>query len=176
VDNDELMCELAVPPLSSVAQATEQIGFRAAELLDTLMTRHRRRPVHITVPPACLVTRQSSDIVAVDDEVVSRAIKFIRDHATELVGVPEVARHVGVSRSTLEKHFKGLVGRTVHDEFQKRRLGIAQRLLTSSTLPLQEIAEQSGFRSAHYMNAVFRRELGYPPGKLRQRRNYSMRM
>jgi len=176
VDNDELMCELAVPPLSSVAQATEQIGFRAAELLDTLITGHRRRPVHIAIPPACLVTRQSSDIVAIDDEVVSRAIKFIREHATELVGVSEVTRHVGVSRSTLEKHFKGMVGRTVHDEFQKRRLGIARRLLTCSNLPLQVIAEQSGFRSAHYMSAVFRRELGHPPGKLRQQRSYSARI
>ncbi len=176
VDNDELMCELAVPPLSSVAQATEQIGFRAAELLDTLMTGHRRRPVHINIPPACLVTRQSSDIVAIDDEVVSRATKFIREHATELVGVSDVVRHVGVSRSTLEKHFKGMVGRTVHDEFQKRRLGVARRLLTCSNLPLQVIAEQSGFRSAHYMSAVFRRELGHPPGKLRQQRSYSARI
>jgi len=175
VDNDELVCELAVPPLSSIAQATEQIGFQSAELLDTLMTGHQRRPVHITVPPACLVTRQSSDIVAIDDKVVSRAIKFIREHATELVGVPEVARHVGVSRSTLEKRFKGFVGRTVHDEFQKRRLGVARRLLTCSNLPLQVIAEQSGFRSAHYMSAVFRRELGYPPGKLRQQRSYCVR-
>ena len=88
VDNDELMCELAVPPLSSVAHATEQIGFQAVELLDTLMTGHRRRPVHITVPPACLVTRQSSDIVAIDDEVVSRATEFIRENATELVASP----------------------------------------------------------------------------------------
>lgn len=168
VDNDELMCELAVPPLSSIAQGTEQIGFRAAELLDALMTGHRRRPVHITVPPACLVTRQSSDVLAVDDEVVSRAVKFIGEHATELLGVPDVVRHVGVSRSALEKHFKGSVGRTVHDELQKRRLDIARRLLTCSNLPLQVIAERSGFRTAHYMSAVFRRELGYPPGRLRQ--------
>lgn len=176
VDNDELMCELAVPPLSSVAQASEQIGFQTAELLDTLMTGRRRRPVHITVPPACLVTRQSSDIVAVEDEVVSQAVEFIREHATELVGVPDIVRHVGVSRSTLENHFKGLVGHTLHDELQKRRLGIARRLLTCSNLPLQAIAEQSGFRSAHYMCDVFRRELGHPPGKLRQQRSYSARM
>ena len=168
VDNDELMCELAVPPLSSIAQGTEQIGFRAAKLLDALMTGHRRRPVHITVPPDCLVTRQSSDILAVDDEVVSRAIKFIREHSTEMIGVPDVVRHVGVSRSTLEKHFKGSVGRTVHDEFQKRRLDLARRLLTCGNLPLQAIAEQAGFRTAHYMSAVFQRKFGCPPGRLRQ--------
>jgi LacI family transcriptional regulator len=167
VDNDELMCELAIPPLSSIAQRTEQIGFRAAELLDELMAGRRRRPVHLTVPPACVVTRQSSDIVALDDEVVSHAVEFIRDHSTELVGVPEIAHQVGVSQSTLEKRFKALLGRTVHDELQKRRLDIARRLLTSSKLPLQVIAERSGFRSAHYMSAVFRREVGYPPGQLR---------
>ena len=176
VDNDELMCELAIPPLSSIAQGTEQIGFQAAELLDALMTGHRRRPVHITVPPVCFVTRQSSDILAVDDEVVSRALKFIREHSTELVGVSDVARHAGVSRSTLEKHFKRFLGRTVHYELQKRRLDIVRRLLTGSDLPLQVIAERSGFRTAHYMSAVFRRELGYPPGRLRLQRSHRARM
>jgi len=167
VDNDELMCELAIPPLSSIAQHTEQIGFRAAQLLDELMAGRQRRCVHLTVSPACVVTRQSSDIVALDDEVVSRAIEFIRDHSTELLGVPEIAHQVGVSQSTLEKRFKALLGHTVHDELQKRRLDIARRLLTSSKLSLQVIAERSGFRSAHYMSAVFQREFGYPPGKLR---------
>jgi LacI family transcriptional regulator len=171
VDNDELMCELAIPPLSSVAQDTEQIGFRAAQMLDTIMAARPRHPVHITVPPACLVTRQSSDVLAVEDDVVSRATRFIREHATELVGVGQIAHHIGVSRSTLEKRFKSLTGRTVHYELQRRRLDIAQRLLTCSNLTLQVIAERSGFRSAHYMSDVFRRELGYPPGKLRQQRN-----
>lgn len=171
VDNDELVCELAIPPLSSIAQSTEQIGFRAAELLDTLMSGRRRHPGHITVPPTCLVARQSSDTVAVDDEVVSLALEFIREHASELVGVPDVARHVGVSRSTLEKHFKRSFGCTVHDEFQRRRLRIARRLLTCSDLSLQVIAERSGFRSAHYMSSVFRREFGCPPGRLRQNGN-----
>jgi LacI family transcriptional regulator len=171
VDNDELVCELAVPPLSSVAQDTELIGFRAAQVLDTVMGSSPRRSVHITVPPACLVTRQSSDILAVDDDVITRATKFIREHATELVGVGQIAHHIGVSRSTLEKHFKSLTGRTVHDELQRKRLDIASRLLTCSNLPLQKVAERSGFRSAHYMSSVFRRELGYPPGQLRQQRN-----
>ena len=168
VDNDELVCELAIPPLSSIAQSTEQMGFRAAELLDALMTGHRRRPVHITVPPACLVTRPSSDRTAVDDDVVSQALQFVREHAFDYItGVPDVVRHVGVSRSTLETRFKRHLSCTIHEEIQRVRLSMARRLLTCTKLPLDTIAERTGFRTAHYMSAVFRRELGYPPGRLR---------
>jgi len=117
------------------------------------------------------VTRQSSDILAVEDDVISRATRFIREHATELVGVGQIAHHIGVSRSTLEKRFKSATGRTVHDELQTRRLDVARRLLTCSNLPLQKVAERAGFRSAHYMSSVFRRELGHPPGQLRQHRS-----
>lgn len=86
VDNDELMCELSAPPLSSILQGTEQIGFEAAKLLDQMM-RRRRRSTHIMIPPACLVARQSTDLVAIDDAVVSEALRYIRKHATERIGV-----------------------------------------------------------------------------------------
>jgi LacI family transcriptional regulator len=169
VDNDELACELAIPPLSSIAQNTEQMGFRAAKLLDALMIGRRRRPVHITVPPNCLVTRPSSDRTAVDDAVVSQALQFVREHAFDyLIGVPDVVRHVGVSRSTLEIRFKRHLNCTIHEEILRIRLSMARRLLTSSGLSLQVIAEKSGFSSPHYMSAVFQRELGYPPGRFRK--------
>ena len=169
VDNDELACELAIPPLSSIAQNTEQMGFRAAKLLDALMIGRRRRPVHITIPPNCLVTRPSSDRTAVDDAVVSQALQFVREHAFDyLIGVPDVVRHVGVSRSTLEIRFTRHLNCTIHEEILRIRLSMARRLLTSSDLSLQVIAEKSGFSSPHYMSAVFQRELGYPPGRLRK--------
>jgi len=129
----------------------------------------RRRPVHITVGPNCLVTRPSSDRTAVDDAVVSQALQFVREHAFDyLIGVPEVVRHVGVSRSTLEIRFKRHLNCTIHEEILRIRLSMARRLLTSSGLSMQVIAERSGFSSPHYMSAVFQRELGYPPGRLRK--------
>jgi LacI family transcriptional regulator len=148
VDNDELACELAIPPLSSIAQNTEQMGFRAAKLLDALMTGRRRRPVHVTVGPNCLVTRPSSDRTAVDDVVVSKALQFVREHAFDyLIGVPEVVRHVGVSRSTLEIRFKRHLNCTIHEEILRIRLSMARRLLTSTELSLNAIAERTGFRT-----------------------------
>lgn len=168
VDNDELMCELAIPPLSSVALGAEQNGFQAAELLDQLMRGRRRRTTHITVPPACLVARQSTDLVAIDDPIVSEALRYVREHGAERMGVLDVVRHLDVSRSTLETRFKKHLGRTVHDEIQRVRLDVARRLLTTSDLPLHVIAERAGYSTVHYMCAVFRRELGHPPGQLRR--------
>jgi LacI family transcriptional regulator len=168
VDDDELMCELAIPPLTSIAQAAEEIGFQAAQLLDQLMRGRRRRPTHLTVAPTCLVPRQSTDMVAVDDPVVSQALRFIRQHATERIGVPDVVRHLDVSRSTAETRMKQHLGRTVHEEIQRLQLDAARRLITTSDLPLRVIAERSGFSSIHYMSAVFQRELGQPPGQLRR--------
>ena len=171
VDNDELMCELAVPPLTSVAIGAEEIGYRAAVLLDKLMAGRTARPQHLVVPPACLVPRQSTDTVAVADPVVSRAMRFIRERAAKGIGVLDVARHAEVSRSTLEARFKHCLGRTVHGEMERVRLEAARRLLTTTKLPLEAVAQRAGYSSAQYLSAVFRRQLGHPPGQLRERRS-----
>ncbi len=167
VDNDELMCELAVPPLSSVAQDAEQIGYEAARLLSKLFSRRRRRSTHIVVPPQCVVTRRTTDLVAIEDDIVANAVQFIRERATERIGVPDVVRHVGVSRSTLENRFRERLSRTVHGEILRERIERAQRMLATSDLPLHTIAEHAGFSSVHYMSAVFRREFDQTPGNMR---------
>jgi LacI family transcriptional regulator len=168
VDNDELTCELAIPPLSSVAQDAEAVGYQAAALLDQLMRGRRRRPTHLVVPPACLVERESTDLVATNDPVVSGALHFIREHASRGINVADVVRHLDVSRSTIEKKLKHHLGRTVHDEIQRVRLEAARRLITTTVLPLHEVADRVGFSTEQYMSAVFLRELGHPPGKLRR--------
>jgi LacI family transcriptional regulator len=169
VDNDELTCELAMPPLSSIAQGTEQIGYRAAELLDELMTGRRRRTAHLVAAPLCVVKRQSTDLLTIDDTVVARALDFIRTCATQPIGVSDVVRRVDVSRSTLEVRFKGKLGRTVYEEMQRVRLQTARRLLLTTNLPLDEVAARSGYSTVHYLCHVFRRELRQTPGQVRAR-------
>jgi len=169
VDNDELTCELAMPPLSSIAQGAEQIGYRAAELLDELMTQRRRSPTHLVVAPLCVVKRQSTELVTIDDAVVARALDFIHARATDPVGVADVVRHVDVSRSTLESRFKARLGRSVPEALQHVRLQTARRLLLTTDVPLVEVARRSGYRTVHYLCHVFRRELHQTPGELRAR-------
>jgi LacI family transcriptional regulator len=172
VDNDELMCELAIPPLTSVALGTQQMGYQAAMLLDQLMHGRRRRPRHLVVPPTCLVPRRSTDMVAVDDPIVSGAMRFIRERAATGIAVPDLVRHLDVSRSTIETRFKRCLGRTVHEEVQRVRLDTARRLLTTSDLPLSAVAQRAGYSTVQYMSAVFRRELGHAPGQLRRQASH----
>ena len=169
VDNDELICNLAHPPLTSIVQGTEEIGYRAAELLDRVMNRRVRKTRHLLADPVGVITRESTDLVATEDVVVSTALAFIRQHACEGIRVADVALSADVSRSTLDTRFRHVVGRTVHDEIQRHQLGAAQQLLTSTTLPVEEVAQRAGFSSAQYMNAVFQRLLGQTPGRYRVR-------
>ena len=169
VDNDELICELATPPLTSIVQGTEEIGYRAAGLLDRLMRCRSRGVTRLLVDPVAVVERASTDLVATKDPVASAALTYIRQHACGGLGVPEVARGIGVSRSTLDGHFQRVVGRTAHDEIQRVQLNAARTLLTTTLLPLDEIARRAGFCHAQYLASLFRRVCGQTPGQYRRR-------
>ncbi len=167
VDNDELICNLAHPPLTSIVQGTEEIGYRSAGLLDRLMNRQDRKSAHLLVDPVSVITRESTDLVATEDEVASTALAYIRQHSSAGIQVADVARAARVSRSTLDGRFRRVVGRTVHEEIQRCQLNTAQQLLTTTNLSVEEVARRAGFSSAQYMNAVFQRIAGQTPGRYR---------
>ncbi|HPA17556.1 MAG TPA: DNA-binding transcriptional regulator [Verrucomicrobiae bacterium] len=168
VDNDELTCDMADPPLSSIAPPTRELGYQAARLLDKLMSGDHRRPSDVVIPPASVRPRQSSDLFAVKEPMVHRAIRFIRDHAYESIGAPEAARAAGASRATLDNCFQRVLGRTVHAEIKRTRVLMAWDLLLATRLSLQDIAQRTGFRSAQYFCYAFRRETGKSPGMVRR--------
>ena len=167
VDNDELICNLANPPLTSIVQGTEEIGHTAATLLDGMMSRRERKRRHLLVDPVGVVTRESTDLVATEDVVASTALAFIRQRSSEGIQVADVARAADVSRSTLDARFRRVVGRTVHEEIQRSQLNTAQQLLSTTNLSVDDVARRSGFSSAQYMNAVFQRAFGQTPGQYR---------
>src|SRR3954447_13908646 len=116
VDNDEFLCSLTDPPLSSVAPDTRRTGYEAAALLDRLMSgRERRRGQAIFVEPLGVVTRRSTDVLAVGDGDISAAVQFIREHACEGIAVKDVLAEVPLSRRVLEDRFRKLLGRTPHE-------------------------------------------------------------
>jgi LacI family transcriptional regulator len=168
VDNDELECLLCHPPLSSVVNPAEQIGYEAARLLDRLMSGRQppRRPIH--VPPTHVVTRQSTDIVAVADPDVSQAAAFIRDHAAENIGVADVVLALSMARRRLERRFRGCLGRTILDEIQRVRVERAKHLLAETDLPIPVVANRSGFSTPQRLAAVFRRATGQSPTAYRR--------
>lgn len=169
VDNDELLCELADPPLSSVALNAEAGGYRAAALLDRMMRGESLEPTRLLVEPLRVVARRSTDIVALDDPEVAAALHFIHDHATEPIGVADVVKDVMISRRALELRFRKVVGRTLHAEIRRVRLERASRLLLETDLPITRVADAAGFGRTSYLAQAFREAFGTTPARYRRR-------
>jgi LacI family transcriptional regulator len=173
VDNDAVFCELSDPPLSSIALNAESAGYRAAELLDDMMNGHTRASREIRVQAVRVVTRRSTEVVAVDDTEVSAALKIIHQHhgSTNVkdMRVMDVVNELSVSRRSLEKRFKSLMGRTLLDEIQLVRLDHAKRLLLETTHPVATIAKMSGFGNVPYFCKFFNERTGMTPRRFRVR-------
>jgi LacI family transcriptional regulator len=168
VDNDEPLCEVADPGLSSVWPDHHRVGYEAAALLDEMMRGTPPPTAPIYVPPKGVVTRQSTDVLAIDDRDIASAVRFIREHACEGPTIDNVADHVSISRSSLQRKFKRIVGRTLHEEMLRMRLSRARELLSESKLPIALIAEKAGFGHQEYMGAVFRQHFGRTPWQYRR--------
>jgi LacI family transcriptional regulator len=167
VDNDAVFCELADPPLSSVALNAETAGYRAAQLLDSMMSGRVRKPQKVLVEALHVVTRRSTDLIAVDDDDVAAALQFIRREQGRSLSVDDVARAVAVSRRYLERRFRAAIGRTVLEEIQLVRLERAKRLLLETTHPISAVAEMSGFGSVAYFIQFFQERVGTTPRRFR---------
>jgi LacI family transcriptional regulator len=160
VDNDVLVCDLADPPISSIALTAEAAGFEAAELLDRLMKGEKMAGQRIVVFPTYLVTRVSTDIVAVVDPEVAAAVRFIREHADRAVQVKDVVNATTVSRRVLENRFRAVLQRSIHQEIQRMRVNRIIQLLVGTDTSIKEIALRSGFDSAWHIARYFRRVVG----------------
>ena len=170
VDNDELLCALSPPPLSSVILNSRRSGWLAAEALD-LMMRGKRVPAVVThVPPLGVATRQSTETMAVDDVQVAKAVRFIRERACSGIDVSDVLRACPMSRRALEQRMKSVIGRTPHAEILRVQIARARQLLAATALALPEVAEKCGFRHAEYLSVAFKRETGVAPSEYRRER------
>ncbi|QDU37395.1 Xylose operon regulatory protein [Maioricimonas rarisocia] len=168
VDNDELLCRVSAPPLSSVIPNAEAVGYRAAELLSRLMDDETPAEPQQRVSPLGVATRQSTDVVAIDDPEIAAALHFIRQHACRGLRVDEVTREVGVSRSTLERQLRKYLGRTPQQEIRSIQIKKARELLATTDLSAEQIAPLCGFEHPEYMHVVFKRLTGMTPGAFRR--------
>jgi LacI family transcriptional regulator len=169
VDNDEMICEFTAPPLSSVEQGSRQIGYQAAALLDRLMAGRRAPQLRTVVAPEGLIARQSTDVLTCDDPDLGAAIRYVRQHACDPICVDDVLQRVHLSRSTLEKRFQAVLGRTVHAEIQRVQVDHAAHLLSHTDLQVKQIAKRCGFKYVPYLTRVFRLHRGQSPIEFRRR-------
>jgi LacI family transcriptional regulator len=170
VDDYKLICELADPPLSSVEQNTRRIAQEAVLVLEGMMAGRRPPTAPIVVKPCRLVTRRSSDALAITDDNLRAAMRCIQTRAHTGIGVDDVARAAGMSRRDLERKFRTSFGHAPGEALLRTQLKSVRTLLTETNLPLYRIAEKTGFSHPEYLNVVFKREMGLTP------RGYRLKM
>lgn len=166
VDNYDVLCELAVPPLSSIEQNTRQISRRAALILDRMMDGNPAPPSEL-IQPGRLVTRQSSDVLAIEDADVAHALYFIREHATRAITVTDVLQEVLISRRDLERRFEKILGRSPKQEIQRVRFQYIRQLLAETDLPVHAVARKAGFEYPEHMITAFKRAMDMTPNQYR---------
>lgn len=165
--DDPLLCEASQPQLSAISVNPEQIGETAAEILQLLIHRQPLPPLPIRIPPLGIITRQSTDTLAIDDPDLVQAIGFIREHAVESIQVDDVLRAVPMSRRSLERAFQETLGRSPAMEIRRVRIERAKQLLATTDLPIPKVARASGFGTGEYLATLFRQVTGITPLKYR---------
>ena len=172
-DNDEFLVRHSSTPISSIKLGHVKMGYMAAKTLATFMRGRRSpaKPVQIYIPPVSVVERASTRPVPPATVLVARAKTYIADHAHERIDVMDVVGHLGVSRSLIEKRFRQLEGKSIHQVMEEKRLAEARRLVEKTALPIKEIAARCGFSGKNRLSNVFKARFGLAPGHWRTRTN-----
>jgi LacI family transcriptional regulator len=168
-DYDEVMCTIADPAISSVELPGEQVGYQAAESLNRMLNGEPAPREPILVDPISITVRLSTDAVAVEDPLISQAIRFIRDRATMGISVKDILRTIPLSRRALEQGMIKYLQRSPAEEIRRIRLQHAQTLLLHSHDSMPEVAKACGFANADHLLRNFRREIGISPTDYRRK-------
>ena len=166
-NDDETVCEMARPALSSIRLPWRRL---AAEVVQTLEAIWAGTPPGgpVLVPPLEIVVRGSSSYEAVGDPLVRRAMRFLIDQVSTVISVEEWAASIGVSRRVLERRFQLALGRSPLAMIQHERVERAKGLLATTDLPVSQIAERCGYQSNERLTVNFRAAVGVPPAAYRR--------
>ncbi|MBN2210886.1 MAG: substrate-binding domain-containing protein [Sedimentisphaerales bacterium] len=168
VDNDECVCNLCHPPLTSIVRDAQKAGYEAAELLDQRMRGQTVECTSVHIRSTHVVNRESTDVLAVPDATVAEAVHFIRNNSSKILDVQDVVKHLAVSRRSLDQKFSAKLGRTVHEEIARVRVKKIADMLRETSLPITKIAYDCGFNGADHLGRYFRRHNGVSPGEFRR--------
>jgi LacI family transcriptional regulator len=169
VDDDDLFCNLSSPKLSSISYNTEVTGYKVAELLDKLMAGQKMISQKIIYEPTHVITRESTDIMAMEDHDVANALGFIREHTMQLIQVDDVANAIGLSRRALYKRFKKVVGYSVYEEIKRVRMEQIAKFLIETDLSVSQIAFRFGYNGVDHIARYFKQKAGLSPAAYRIR-------
>lgn len=160
----------AWPTISSVAFDFFKQGYEAAAMLDRLMAGERVDPRHMYLQPLEVTVRDSTDVFLCEDEIVSEAMRWIAAHVQNEITISDVAEKVGVSRATLYRRFREVMGKSPQDEITRLRIDYVKRLLKETSLSITEISKRCGFSASSHLARYFKREIGMTPSAYRAAR------
>lgn len=163
VDNDPVYCLFGSSRLSSIDPDAEALGAAAAETLMACLHADAPRAISRIVPPRGIVVRASTDAYPSAPGWLAEALAFIAGHVGSGISASDVFAHVGYSRTLVERVFREQLGRTVQTEITDRRIDAAKHLLTTTYLPMMEVAARTGYSSVEYFTRTFRAATGLPP-------------
>jgi LacI family transcriptional regulator len=169
VNNDNAICNICDPPLSSIAFNFKKAGYDAAKFLDKMISGYEKMEGQcIEIQPTHVESRGSTDIYAIDDSSIVQAMKYIRQNGHTPLQVGAIAKHVYMSKRLLQMKFHDVIGKSVHDEIIQAHFEVAKTLLIETNLPVDEIAARSGFHYTSNMRRAFQKFTGMLPQKYRQ--------
>ena len=163
VGNDDLLCDIANPPLSSIALSTQRIGFDAAKLLADLMEGKIPSQKTTFIPPAGIIPRHSSELTPILDRDVAAAVSYISLHAQEHLHVEDLLREILISRSSLDERFLKTLGYTPATAIRMAQVELAKKMLANTNEPMSRVAKASGFLNAKQLAVTFHNAVGVTP-------------
>jgi len=169
VDDDDLVCSMCDPPLSSLALNCERAGYELAERLHKLMKGRKVAHANVTLRATHVNARQSTNVLAIEDRDVAQAVRYIYANAHKPIQVEEVVSAVALSRRVLYERFERVVGRPVYAEIMRVRGERIARLLVDTNIPIAKIAEDLGFRGVEHVARFFKKTKGMSPRQYRDR-------
>jgi LacI family transcriptional regulator len=173
VDNDEVICSLCHPTLSSIKLNNFRAGYEAARLLDAMMQGKNPPAYEVIVRPVAVVTRQSTNVFCVEDEAVKKALWYIRENSRKQIQVEDVANYVCLSKRMLQIRFKNVIGYSIHERIKKEKINRMAELLTETNMSIVEIGQSLGFSEINHISRFFKSEKGHTP--VDYRRQYGMK-
>jgi LacI family transcriptional regulator len=168
VDNFEHRCVPASIPLSSIDADQERLGYEAAAVLDRLMAGAPKPQRILEIAPVGIVLRDSTDMLAVQDLEVAKALRFVIANYKKRVGLRDVARATSLSLRRLQTRFKEQLGRTILQEINGRRVRLAQELLKGTNKKIRQVASECGFGGSVKLIRVFKQYAGTSPKRYRK--------
>lgn len=173
VDNDELICNLSDPPISSIVTDVDKGGYEAGRLIDRLMKGERKEPFNIVIEPTRFELRKSTEKYHIANEHISKVVNYIEDNFTSDVNIEAFSEMVPLSRRNLEVKFKEEMGTSIYQFILQCRIEYFAHLLLTTDRTLLDLALESGFNDCKNISRIFKKIKGYTPVEYRKKHHDS---